>query len=241
MRQCGDIEAFLEEFKDILERVARSGLVQDPPQAGAVECIVAEIEEVGWERVIDLAESFESIQLAAHDTARRPHTLQVEFPPNYPEAAPRCRSALPRAFTPQWKAGFALKDIVRQFEAALEQYQDVWDVLDDLDIHTWVLEPERPTRDMAMRRIAIGKHCSMQLDLDPAHPRAVPEVRILGADSVSSLLSSSHESCNSSEPPTRSASPRGCCSCTLANRCALTKHRKGSSRSKEEDEERVVC
>jgi len=35
-----------------------------------------------------------------------------------------------------------------------------------------------------LRRIAIGHHSSMQVDLDAQHPLGVPEVRFLGADSV---------------------------------------------------------
>lgn len=162
MKQCSDIDSFLEEFKDILDRVAQSGLTEEAPQAGVVESIVSEIEEVGWDRVIDLSDTFQTIQLAVHDAAHRPHTLEVEFPSSYPHAAPRCRGALPRPFTPRWEVGFALKDVIRQFKTALSQHQDIWDVLDDFDAHTWVLEPERPTRDVVMRRIAIGKHCSMQ-------------------------------------------------------------------------------
>eukprot|EP01027_Heterolobosea_sp_BB2_P011504 GEZU01016744.1.p1 GENE.GEZU01016744.1~~GEZU01016744.1.p1 ORF type:complete len:153 (+),score=10.88 GEZU01016744.1:140-598(+) len=35
-----------------------------------------------------------------------------------------------------------------------------------------------------MRRIGIGNHSSLQIELDPLCPRGVPECRFLGADSV---------------------------------------------------------
>ena len=47
----------------------------------------------------------------------------------------------------------------------------MWDCLDDIDANTHVLEPERPSRDASMRRIAIGRHCSIQIDFDPLNPR----------------------------------------------------------------------
>ena len=40
-----------------------------------------------------------------------------------------------------------LRDLAAQFRGALGDFQRVWDALDDFDAHTWVLEPERPTRD----------------------------------------------------------------------------------------------
>ena len=35
-------------------------------------------------------------------------------------------------------------------------YADLWNVLDEIDEKTWVLEPEWPTRSSVMRRIAFG-------------------------------------------------------------------------------------
>lgn len=38
----------------------------------------------------------------------------------------------------------------------LDKYDDFWIVLEDFDAHTWVIEPEKPTKADRMRRIAIG-------------------------------------------------------------------------------------
>jgi E3 ubiquitin-protein ligase FANCL len=35
-----------------------------------------------------------------------------------------------------------------------------------------------------MRRIALGNHCSLQITIDPLRPKAVPETRFLGSDTV---------------------------------------------------------
>lgn len=43
-----------------------------------------------------------------------------------------------------------------QYEAAAAQYQPLFEVLDDLARHTWVLEPATPTYATCSRRISIG-------------------------------------------------------------------------------------
>jgi len=181
---CEDLQTFLEEFQDVIEKVSRDRMLGEPPQAASIETIITEIMEVGWDRVVDLSDSFQVLHLRIKDAASRSHILEVEFPESYPKETPKCRAALPKPFVLKWEHGFALRDVVSQFQNSLHEHQKIWDVLDDFDHSTWVLEPERPTRDVAMRRIAIGNHCSMQVNFDPARPHGVPEVRFLGADSV---------------------------------------------------------
>lgn len=41
--------------------------------------------------------------------------------------------------------------------AALESLKTFWDVMDEIDEKTWVLEPEKPTRSATARRIAVGR------------------------------------------------------------------------------------
>ena len=45
--------------------------------------------------------------------------------------------------------------------------------LDDLDAHAWVLEPKNPGRECVSRRIALGDHCSLQLELHAAAPTSL--------------------------------------------------------------------
>ena len=42
--------------------------------------------------------------------------------------------------------GCGLAAALRQFEAALARHQQLWDSLDDLDAHAWVVEPSAPQR-----------------------------------------------------------------------------------------------
>lgn len=152
LAQSGDVAGFLWEVREILDRVSSDGALMEAPGAGAMEGIIREIEEIGWERVVNLDEGFKNIDFSIPDAAGREHVLSVHVPASYPAHVPACRALLPRPFVLTWKYGGCLGDILSQFGAALEQYQALWDELDDLDKHTHVLEPERPTRDVAMRR-----------------------------------------------------------------------------------------
>ncbi|KAL3763999.1 hypothetical protein ACHAW5_000038 [Stephanodiscus triporus] len=69
------------------------------------------------------------------------------------------------------------------FETALQKYQPLFDELDDLDTHFWILEPSLPARRSNVeRRIALWEGgASLVIALDPENPRGIPVmVRFLG-------------------------------------------------------------
>ena len=69
------------------------------------------------------------------------------------------------------------------FETALQKYQLLFDELDDLDMHFWILEPSLPARRSNVeRRIALWEGgASLVIALDPDNPRGIPVmVRFLG-------------------------------------------------------------
>ena len=41
-------------------------------------------------------------------------------------------------------------------QQVLCQFQDFWDMLDEIDHKTWILEPDQPRRSCTNRRIAFG-------------------------------------------------------------------------------------
>ena len=42
-------------------------------------------------------------------------------------------------------------------QKVLCQFEDFWDMLDEIDCNTWILEPDHPSRSCRNRRIALGK------------------------------------------------------------------------------------
>ncbi|KAL7522266.1 hypothetical protein ACHAWX_006961 [Stephanocyclus meneghinianus] len=76
-----------------------------------------------------------------------------------------------------------LPEIQRRFQQGLDRYQPLFDELDQLDSHLWILEPSLPARRCIIeRRIALWEGgASMVIVLDPEKPRAVPVlVRFIG-------------------------------------------------------------
>ncbi len=74
--------------------------------------------------------------------------------------------------------------IQTDFQQTLNKYQLLFEELDDLDSHLWILEPCLPARRSSVeRRIALWEGgASMVIILDPERPRGVPIlVRFLGA------------------------------------------------------------
>ncbi|KAG1664605.1 hypothetical protein FOA52_004480 [Chlamydomonas sp. UWO 241] len=119
-----------------------------------------------------------------------------------------------RADTRSGGGGSHLSDALTQLSSALRSYQDLWDCLEDFDAHTLVLEPpstastasatraaegegdgarQLPPQARLLRgggacmrrRIALGRHCSLEVALDPLHPRGIgAQLRFLGPPDV---------------------------------------------------------
>lgn len=91
-------------------------------------------------------DSLKTVEVFVYDRNRRLHTLQLEFPPDYPTNGPSSFCALPVSMDVRWDRTKRLEGLVEQYEHVLEKYQDLWSNLDDLDEHAWVIEPEMPDR-----------------------------------------------------------------------------------------------
>lgn len=157
------------------------------PSASFYEGLLSEISVVGWECVAHMDETLRELALRIHDGGRREHVLSLKLPLSYPLDQPTTMASLPEQFVlSQWQRGSSgLADILQSFREAVDRFQPLFDALDDLDSKAWILEPERPLRSDVYRRIALGRHASLRIALDPRAPtRAVPECRFLGAESV---------------------------------------------------------
>ena len=83
-----------------------------------------------------------------------------------------------------------LPRIQHHFEQALVKYQPLFNELDDLDAHLWILEPSLPARRCSVeRRIALWEGgASMVIVLDPENARGVPVMtRFLGVTKATML------------------------------------------------------
>lgn len=73
-----------------------------------------------------------------------------------------------------------LDQLHRQFLLILESLSEFWDVLDQIDSNTWILEPEKPSRSDTMRRIAIGmkEHTLCTAEFTSVHVLKTMSIRL---------------------------------------------------------------
>lgn len=191
-----DAHALLLELRTLAERAAadpthaaadRSPSPAELPPRSFYERLLRDVSALGWRRV-HLHDSLRALDVIATDAGNREHTLSLRLPPNYPQSPPTALAALPEPFALRWDATCAnagLCSALAQFERRLRDFQPLWDALDDIDAHCRVLEPERPTRAHAFRRIALDAHTSVRIELDPRAPvAAFPTCRFLGAQAA---------------------------------------------------------
>ena len=154
-------------------------------EAGFYTLLVAEIEDKSLD-IVGVSEELDEIKLRCTDLAGRAHTCRVLLPDDYPQSPPTCFAELPSAVELiDWDpATSGLKTVAEQFKTAVNQYQRFWDVLDEIDAKTWVLQDGGgpATRAAVSRRIVIATHCYIQITLDPLSPTHLPRISFLGAD-----------------------------------------------------------
>ncbi|KAK9907449.1 hypothetical protein WJX75_003949 [Coccomyxa subellipsoidea] len=191
MGDSPDVTSFFLELRNILDKLLRFRPPLEPPPSSFYTGLISEIDDVGWERLDWLCLNLSALHIRICDAAGRDHILKVQLPAAYPEAAPLVTAQLPEQVKlPPWQPGSSgLQDLVRHHELAIASLQDLWACLEDLDREAWVLEPEKPTRADVSRRIALGGHCSLLLELDPERPRTRPaELRLLGSEAAAAPM-----------------------------------------------------
>lgn len=164
LQHSASVDGFVSELREMLERQLADVPASSLPPAEFYDLLIREIDAVGWSSLVQLSPGLDEVALSVADAAGRAHTLRLRLPVSYPAQPPVPSAALPSPFELRWPSGEipSLAGAVGQFRAALRWHQMLWDELDDLDAHAWVLEPKHPGRDETHRRIALGSHCSLQ-------------------------------------------------------------------------------
>ncbi|XP_036430194.1 E3 ubiquitin-protein ligase FANCL [Colossoma macropomum] len=187
LHHSSDLVSFILELRTILEVALKSqpGWLSIPPPQYYSQ-LITEIEDLGWDKLLFIDTDFHTLQLSAEDSSGRQHAITVKLKAqgDYPAEAPECSADLPVPLAITWTPQSTLAHIHSQFLLIVEALAEFWAVLDEIDEHTWVLEPEKPTRADCMRRIAIGNSVSIKLEIDPRHPKMLPECCLLGAEHV---------------------------------------------------------
>uniref|UniRef100_A0A0E0GT63 RWD domain-containing protein n=1 Tax=Oryza nivara TaxID=4536 RepID=A0A0E0GT63_ORYNI len=142
--------------------------------AAFYSAVFAQIEEVGWERLVSGKGDggVSCLVFRILDDQGRNHLLEITLPMNYPSSPPCLVADVPYLPELQWSKGSRLKDVVCQFQEHLKILQDYWSIMDDIDKVLWVVDPTKPTFAMSHRRIALDKkfHENLSTVLDFALP-----------------------------------------------------------------------
>ncbi|XP_069545954.1 E3 ubiquitin-protein ligase FANCL isoform X2 [Brachyistius frenatus] len=185
LQQSADLVSFILELKTVLEVGLKSRpecCSIAPPQYYSQ--LISEMETLGWDKLLSIDTEFRTLRLKAEDSSERHHILTIKLGSKHPADAPECSADLPVPLAITWTPQSTLEQLHRQFLLVLKSLTEFWDVLDEIDSDTWILEPEKPSRSDTMRRIAIGNNASIKVEVDPRHPKMLPECCLLGAEHV---------------------------------------------------------
>ncbi|KAF5195193.1 E3 ubiquitin-protein ligase fancl [Thalictrum thalictroides] len=158
------------------------------PSPSFYQLVYSEIEEVGWEHLVKLADELTYLSFRILDTKKQSHILEIHLPRNYPRHAPSIAADVPYICELKWSASSRLNDIVYQFREHLVKLQEFWSILDNIDSILEVIDPRQPSHAASFRRINLGNDCSIVLSVNAHSPRSLPECRFLGPSSLVNSL-----------------------------------------------------
>ncbi|KAG2375094.1 hypothetical protein C9374_010098 [Naegleria lovaniensis] len=166
-----------------------------------------QVDEIGWNKVADLKVDLSTVTLCITDLQDRNHYVEVHTSTmdTMAEIPPECQALVDAELSKISSSHIVRNDVMidddntqhvlslsvihDKYREMIEKLSDFFTVIEDFDEHLRILEPEKPTRSHTMRRIVIGNHCSLQLQIDPFKPRERPkDIKLLGSDSIISPL-----------------------------------------------------
>ncbi|CAG8613991.1 7115_t:CDS:2 [Cetraspora pellucida] len=185
LEQCANFSEFFVDLKDLLaeylgfsEPLMTKEKTDPSPGENYYSTLINELNSIGWDKLEAFNPSLKNLSLKLSDSSGRQHSIFVSLPFSYPKASLIVHAELPTPISMALNHMTSLKDVVSFYSKELEKFQDVWSMLDDIDKHTWVLEPCKPKRSDLMRRIALGNHCSLQIELDASCPKGECQYRL---------------------------------------------------------------
>ncbi|XP_071708482.1 uncharacterized protein [Rutidosis leptorrhynchoides] len=150
--------------------------------------VYSEIEEIGWEHLVRLAEDLSYVSFRVIDKKGRVHVLEILLNKSYPNCPPSVSADVPYLFNLEWSVNSRLTDVVKQFRQHLEKLQQFWSTVEDIDKSLSVSESAQLHRATTFRHINIGNDCSIVLFIRANDSTSLPECRLMGSDEKINLL-----------------------------------------------------
>ncbi|CAH2043296.1 unnamed protein product [Thlaspi arvense] len=158
--------------------------------------VYSEIEEVGWEPLRRLGGDLTFFSFHIQDKKGRAHILEIQLDRDYPKSKPSVSADVPYMFTLQWSTTSSrLKDVMLQFQKHVDNLQEFWSVLDDIDKSLCVVDAKQPSRASPVRRIHAGNDCILIVHVNFNDPKSLPECRFIGPEPQAMDINNLHMMC----------------------------------------------
>ncbi|CAG8497640.1 7291_t:CDS:2 [Diversispora eburnea] len=182
---CPNLKRLLHGHENALQQelIMISEKPEPMPTGKYYLSLLSELNSIGWEKLEILDPSLRNLTLKLSDSSSRKHIIYISIPTSYPHALLNARADIPSISMTKFQAA-NLKDVINYYSKEFGNFQEVWEMLDDIDLNTWVLEPDKPKRSDLMRRIALGNHCSLKIEIDVNYPRKECQYELFGTESL---------------------------------------------------------
>ncbi|CAL1288562.1 unnamed protein product [Larinioides sclopetarius] len=179
------IGEMLYEIQNVLEQQIRVRGPNQPIEGHAeYKYFFEQLHECGWDKVHFISPNFQEVHLKAVDNSDREHILKIWISDKFPNEGPKYECELPQEFHYRWLPGDTLLNMFTVFQETLTMHAEFWNIMDELDKNTWILEPEAPSRKDCKRRIALASGVSLLLVINPLMPTSVPTCHYLGPERI---------------------------------------------------------
>ena len=169
IRACTSNERLIQVLQDIIHEMEENSMT-----AVNVEYVVSEIERIGWDRVIEIADDFSRLVISIVDVGGRTHRVDFEISSRFPSVAPKIQLDFPIAMEMEWSSTFRLTDCLSSVEARCQQLQPYLNCMDELHCNCWVIEPSTlPSYHITTRRVVIDQESSIVLNIRWDRPNEV--------------------------------------------------------------------
>ncbi|KAF2078014.1 hypothetical protein CYY_000652 [Polysphondylium violaceum] len=210
--QCKNINQFLFELQDIIERLITNQKQQQTATLtnsntesfllpfNVFNTVISELEIIGWNRILKIDRNVSKFSILLLDEKKREFIAEFSINEKYPDIEPNVKCLLPKSTHTSNSqkesksttsnttstgnngivvAGGSKKMItiistIEKLEAKIKEYQEFFDIVEEIDAKTWVLEPENPKRSDVTRRIALKDSCSLLIEINPKSPKTFP-------------------------------------------------------------------
>ncbi|KAH9496141.1 hypothetical protein Btru_012151 [Bulinus truncatus] len=186
LNNAESLASFLKDFIFIVEHSLKDTFVEPELRAAFSRQILEQIQELGWNRLVNIDQNFSFIELAHKDEAGRLHKLKIWLNKQDTTVRPILETQLPEALSFIWSAKTRIAHIFQEFEVAVNMYQSFWNMMKEIDDNCLILEPKQPNFSSTYRRLAINSSISLQITVNCRQPMTFPKCKFLGDHSASS-------------------------------------------------------